>query len=152
MTIHMLLHVLRIPDPIAYMPVIESRKGKGLSDGNVALFGQRSVDTKEIEDKDLTDGTCHGCGKKGHLRRRRPTKRDERVKNKKLAAQRKASSSKTRATTAKKPPLGKCSTQLSRAPQYPPRKDSLQAVSTLIRERPTVEGRFARLERIRVVC
>ena len=93
-----------------------------MSDGNVALFGQRSVDTKkETEERDLTDVTFHGCGKKGHLRRRRPTKGDKKAKNKKRTTQREESSSKTKATTAKNPPLGKCSIQLSPAAQYPSR-------------------------------
>ena len=121
MTIYILLHVQRMHDPITYMPVTESRKGKGLSDGNVELFGQRSVEKKKgREERGPTDVTC---GKQGHLRRSCPTKGDERIKNKKLATQRKAISSKTEATTTKNPPLGKCSTQLSPASQYPPRKD-----------------------------
>lgn len=123
MTIYIPLHVLTIHNPITYMSVTRSRKGKGLLDGNVALFSQQSVDMKKTKDEDLTDITCHGCGKKGHLWHCCLMKGDERVKNKKLATQRKTSSSKTKAATAKKSPLGKCSTELLPVPQYPPRKD-----------------------------
>ena len=66
-----------------------------------------SVDKKKKqEERDLTEVTCYGCGKKEHLRRSCPTKGDEKAKNKKPATQRKVSSRNTEATTAEKPPLG----------------------------------------------
>lgn len=47
MTIYILLHGLRMHGPVTHMLVTKSRKGKGLSDGNVALFRQRSVDKQK---------------------------------------------------------------------------------------------------------
>ena len=59
-----------------------------MSDRNVTLFSQRSVDKKKKKDeRDLTDVTCYGCGKKGYLRRSCRTKGDEKAKNKKPARQ-----------------------------------------------------------------
>ena len=65
--------------------VTKSGKAEGSTDGNIALFGQQSADKKkERKKQDLTDVTCYGCGKKGHLRRHCPTKKDEKPKNEKL--------------------------------------------------------------------
>lgn len=83
------------------------QEGQGLSNGNVALFGQRPVDKqKEKEERGLTDVTCYGLGKRGHVRRSCSTKGNKKAKNKKGTTQRKASSRKTEATTAKKLLLG----------------------------------------------
>ena len=99
-------------------------KAEGTSDGNVALFGQQSADKgKGKRKRDLTDVTCYGCGKKGHLRRNCPTKKDEKPKNEKPknekpATQGEASTSKADkadATTAKKPSSGALYTAIANA-------------------------------------
>ena len=44
-------------------------KSRGTAEGSIALFGQSSADKKKKGKKkqDLTNITCFGCGKKGHL-------------------------------------------------------------------------------------
>lgn len=51
------------------------------ADGSVVLFCQQTTDKEnkeeENEKRDLTDAACYGCGKKGHLRHKRPDKKAE---------------------------------------------------------------------------
>src|SRR5258706_6117962 len=53
------------------------------SGGSVALFGQQSTTAKKGEQKgeqkkrDYSEITCFGCGKKGHIRRHCPTRKDK---------------------------------------------------------------------------
>ena len=154
MTIYILLNVLRMHAPVTHMPVSESRKGKELSDGNVAMFGQQSVQKEKAKVvRDLTDVTCYGCGKKAHLRRSCPTKGDEKAKNEKPATQREESSSKIEATTAKKPPLGNALRNCRRRHSTHQRTHWLFLFCfRIVRSSHSVEWRCARLQRIRAGC
>ena len=48
-TIYIRFHVLRMHGPITHMLATKSRKGRGLSDGNVALFGRQLAEKKGRE-------------------------------------------------------------------------------------------------------
>jgi len=47
----------------------KTAKSQFASDGSVALFSQQQEKRRET---DLSNVTCYGCGKKGHLMRRCP--------------------------------------------------------------------------------
>ena len=123
--------------------VTKSGRGEGSSDGNIALFGQQSAEKgKEKKKRDLLDVTCYGCGKKGHLRRYCPTKKNEKpkiekLKNEKPATQAEASTSK--ADKAVRPRQRNLRQGLSTPrwlmPQHPRTVDSPTA-STSIQELP----------------
>src|SRR5258706_14038397 len=59
-----------------------------LTGGSVALFGQQSTTAKKGEQKgewkkrDYSEITCFGCGKKGHIHRHCPTRKDKAKDNK----------------------------------------------------------------------
>ena len=88
------------------------------SGGNVTLRSAVDREEKERKKRDHTDVMCYGCGKKGHLRRYCPTKKDEEPKNEieKPTTQGQTSTSKADATSTKKPPSGALYTAISHAP------------------------------------
>jgi len=47
----------------------KTARSQSASSGSVALFGQQQEKRRE---RDLTNVTCYGCGKKGHLKRKCP--------------------------------------------------------------------------------
>ena len=72
--------------------VLKDGKTGAAADTSVALFGQQSKGKdkdkgkKKRRERDLTNVTCHTCGKKGHLKYMCPDKKDEKGKGKEKEA------------------------------------------------------------------
>ena len=47
------------------------------AEGSVTLFGQQTTDKEKRKRRDLSNVTCYGCGKKGHLKYKCPHKKGE---------------------------------------------------------------------------
>ena len=52
------------------------------AEGSVALSGQQMTDKEKIKKGDLSNVTCYGCGKKGHLKHKCPDKKAEKGEGK----------------------------------------------------------------------
>jgi len=75
------------------------------SSGSVALFGQQQEKRRE---RDLTNVTCYGCGKKGHLKRKCPEPSKQEPQDEKTvqdtSSTSKADASQSEGASMKKPP------------------------------------------------
>ena len=85
----------------------KTAKSQSTSDGSVTLFGQQQEKRRE---RDLSNVTCYGCGKKGHLKRKCPEPSEEEPQGGKplqdTASTSKADASQGEGSSTKKQPSG----------------------------------------------
>jgi len=85
----------------------KTAKSQSASDGSVTLFGQQQEKRRE---RDLSNVTCYGCGKKGHLKHNCPEPSKQELQGGKpvqdTSSNSKADASQSKGVSMKKPPSG----------------------------------------------
>jgi len=85
----------------------KTAKSQSASDGSVTLFGQQQEKRRE---RDLSNVTCYGCSKKGHLKRNCPELSKQEPQGRKpmqdTLSTSKANASQSKGVSMKKPPSG----------------------------------------------
>jgi len=95
----------------------KSGKDEASGSGSVALFGQQPADKKKKKKEkmgkmDLSNTTCYGCGKKGHISANCPDKQDKKQDEKSKAGK---EGEKSEPSASKKSPTGTLYTAMSHA-------------------------------------
>jgi len=94
----------------------KTARPQSASSGSVALFGQQQEKRRE---RDLTNATCYGCGKKGHLKRKCPEPSEQELQGGKpvqdTSSTSKADASQSEGASMKKPPSGTLYTVMAHA-------------------------------------